>query len=265
MRYIRIFLTAVFIIPALFVFSSSSFAADMDDLYQPLFKRNRFFIEEEGYYYQNRRRAFSTNQSQGKIELDPYIFALKNNLTFSPYDNIQLKAMFNDTFPSSFHEFVYSNQGWDGKDRWVWGYSRHLSYFYDIAWDAKVRTPILEISARGDEKMQKGDWYTVTQTTLPVSYQWTYLDTRFEDYALGLKFLPEPKKDHVRAGLAALDRPLLDKGQYNIEADFRYREGKMKRTAYYGATSSDNQRIYQILKPHLTTTAIMRSGLWEGT
>ncbi|MDP2943850.1 MAG: hypothetical protein Q8N49_01045 [Candidatus Omnitrophota bacterium] len=229
-------------------------AADLNDLYQQLVKKNAFLYEGELSYFDMREEGIHGHVNYENFDSQPHIYSFDNLLTFSPLECLELALGFNQAFFGKYKRSTYSAAGTLAV---VQRYD--LEYFRDYILHLRLRYEPAEFYLDILEKNQKDNWKA---EPYPAALDYfTYMRSHYEDFKTGIRYLRASSGGEEESNLSKLKRPLLDHTQLNIEAELGYKKGVLRRNVYYYSGGLTFLNFYHQLTGQLIPKLNLRYGL----
>ncbi|MCK5494686.1 MAG: hypothetical protein KAJ14_16370 [Candidatus Omnitrophica bacterium] len=202
-----------------------SFAAELNDLYKPLLKKDQVLYEGKVSY-------FKSNEGGGYIgsydsfDAQPHLYSFENNLTFAPADGMNISLGFNEIPPSSYTRDSFNSSGVLAAMQ-----KFDLDYMQDYKVGLRFRCEDGEAYFNVLKKIQKAHWDW--QVPPAPKFYFTDIYTDFQNYSLGLRHVAKPQTDWWKTSLSRITRSLLNDKQINVEAQLEYTTAKAKRNSDY--------------------------------
>jgi len=210
----------------LFLILSSHYlnAAEIDNFYTLLLKQGQYLYSTEARYFGMYEKGVHGSASFDGFDSYPHSAAFYNALRFSPLDSLDMEIGYGHTFSDSYIRPTRSTLGV------VTSFQRYkLDYFQDFFFKLNARRKSTEIYLDIVEKRQKTNWsYTGSRDSQPNYFN--YFHSNYEDFKLGLQYLSVEKVTSEVSGLSNWSRSLLGDGQFNIETEAGYRNGRLDRS-----------------------------------
>ena len=256
MEYAILKTSAILLFSLLFLtyFNYPCYAANLDDLYKPILKDNRYLYEGNFYYFREREKGVHGEIEYDEFDSSVYFYHLNNSLRYSPTPCLELAIGIKETFPATYERLTY-----DASGNLTTTQDYDLDYFRDYKLNIRMRSQNVELFLDILEKRQKSHWNYASLPNPPNYF--SYIQTHYEDIDLGLRYLSEIQDPVHKTNLSKLRRPLLQDNQTNIEAELEYKNGKLKRTSHYNVNGRQIYNFSHNLKPHLSNKIILRYGL----
>jgi len=253
-KHCKIFLVLLFILACL---NQYSFAADLDDLYKPLLKNNRFLYEAKaGYFKKNENGGYIGNYDS--FDAEPHYCSFSNSIAFSPKPGWNLMLEFGEDFAPA-----YKQESYNASNTLSSIQEFDLDYMQDYNLYLRKRTDSKEVYVNILKKIQKShwDWLTPPQP----KFYFTDINTDYQKFQVGFRHITDSQPARDATGLSEVIRPILDSGQLSIEGEVEYSKGQAKRNSDYRSFNIF-YNFYHRLEDKFTPSINVRYGLadtWE--
>ena len=228
----------------IFIFFPQLFAADLDGLYRPFLKKGEYLLCEEFEFFKLKEKSLHGSTTYESVSSSPDIYTLDTSLKLLLWNNLEGEFLFNQAIPSEYTRKTDKQSGGLGV---VQDY--HLNYLRDYGLNFRLRKEPFEAYLSVLEMTQGNDWRSAQYPASPNYF--TYTRAHFEDFSLGMRFLSPGNQEKEEKGLALLNRPLLDKRQFNLEAELGLKGGSVRRNSfYYSAVVDYAYNYYHRLQHH---------------
>ena len=228
--------------------------AEFDDIYTPLLNNNRMLYTNQFDYFELNEDGTHGGADYGKFDSDPYFSSMNNTVRACILPLFELRLGYKETLPADYSRFTYSAQ------RPLSTYQEYnLKYFRDINIAGRIRKESLEIWVDFLRRKHKSDWNLATIPNTTNYY--AYNRTHYNNLKGGLRYLSRSNKLQQKSNLSVLTRPLMKKGQYNVEISFELEEGKVRRLSDYESNGKLKYNYFHYLKPHVTPSLLIRYGM----
>lgn len=232
----------------------TAFAAELDDLYDPLLPTFNVLYTGEYEHFRLNERGNHGGSSFDRYDSNPDIRTLSNSLKFAPASFLEIELLYNEMLPEHYKRSTY-----DTTSNLSAVNNYRLDHFRDFGVYLRGRGGPLEVYGGGFVRHQKTSWDYATPGNAPIIYN--YIESHYENFNGGVRFLSEHRSgDEKKSELSRITSRLLSSRQFNLELELDYKNGKIRRNnPYYAPVRYYN--IYQTLNPHFTPAIKIRYGL----